>query len=39
MDNQLAHPLREAGKAAIIPPERGREGRREYDRQLYQAWD
>jgi len=30
-------PLREAGKAAVIPPKRNRKEQREYDRHLYQA--
>ena len=30
-------PLREAGKAAVIPPKRDRRERREYDRHRYQA--
>lgn len=30
-------PLREAGKAAVIPPRRNRTVRREYDRDLYAA--
>ncbi len=30
-------PLREAGKAAVIPPRRNRTIRREYDRALYEA--
>lgn len=30
-------PLREAGKAAVIPPKRNRTERREYDRYLYRA--
>ncbi len=30
-------PLREAGKAAVIPPRRNRKVQREYDRDLYRA--
>ncbi len=30
-------PLREAGKAAVIPPKRNRTEQREYDRDLYEA--
>ena len=30
-------PLREAGKAAVIPPKRNRKEQREYDRDLYAA--
>ncbi len=30
-------PLREAGKAAVIPPRRDRKAQRDYDRDLYQA--
>ena len=30
-------PLREAGKGAVIPPRRNRQGGREYDRDRYQA--
>ncbi len=30
-------PLRDAGKAAVIPPKRNRKEQRAYDRELYQA--
>ena len=30
-------PLREAGKVAVIPPRRNRQGQREYDTDLYEA--
>ena len=30
-------PLREAGKAAVIPPKRNRKEQRDYDRDLYRA--
>ena len=32
-----AGPLREAGKAAVIPPKRNRKGPRDYDRDRYLA--
>ena len=36
-DGRVLVPLREAGKAAVIPPKRNRKVQREYDRDLDQA--
>ena len=33
----MVRPLEQAGKAAVIPPEAGRENARPYDKDLYKA--